>query len=136
MASKHILILEDHQTLAAMITELITINGWEVTLASNGRDGLEHAQKGGWTAIIADLKMPQMDGMEFLNALHENPPKIPNGPLVIYSNFAYGYAKDEALRRGAADFIAKDTMDSKTLVKHIEKLVAEQKAHVNKTKTP
>ena len=123
--NKKILILEDHQTLAAMIKELFTVHGWDVQIAGNGREGLEFAQQGGWTAIITDLKMPQMDGMQFLNALHEHPAENPNGPVVVYSNFAYEYSKDEALKRGAADFIAKDTMGTTDLVNHIEKLVSE-----------
>jgi DNA-binding response OmpR family regulator len=121
--SKRILILEDHAMLASMIHDLFTNHGWEVTIAGDGRQGLDRAQEGGWTAIITDLKMPLMDGMQFLNAINDHPPTNQNGPLIIYSNFAYSYAKDEALRRGAADFIAKDTMDPAALVNRVEELV-------------
>jgi two-component system, NtrC family, response regulator AtoC len=123
MSKGHILILEDHQGLANMINDLFTTNGYEVTIAGNGQHGLEYAQKGGFAAIICDLKMPVMDGMSFLKALQENPPAAQNGPIIVYSNFAYQYSKDEALRRGAADFIAKDTLGTVELVAHVENLI-------------
>lgn len=123
-ATKQILILEDHQGLAAMIRELFTSHGYTVTVANNGQHGLEYATKGGFSAIICDLKMPIMDGMAFLKALQENPNKPENGPIIVYSNFAYQFSKDEAIRRGAADFIAKDTLGTTELVDHVEKLIA------------
>lgn len=125
MSGKNILILEDHQGLAAMIRELFTSHGYNVTLANNGQHGLEFASKGGFTAIICDLKMPVMDGMAFLKALQEHPPAVPNGPIIVYSNFAYQFSKDEAMRRGAADFIAKDTLGTTELVNYVEKLIAD-----------
>lgn len=128
MSDKNILILEDHQGLAAMIRELFTSHGYNVTLANNGQHGLEFASKGGFTAIICDLKMPIMDGMAFLKALQEHPPTTPNGPIIVYSNFAYQFSKDEAMRRGAADFIAKDTLGTTELVTHVEKLIADHQA--------
>ena len=124
----HILILEDHQGLAAMIRELFVSHGFDVTIASNGQHGFEFAQKGGFAAIICDLKMPVMDGMAFLKALQENPPSAQNGPIIVYSNFAYQYSKDEALRRGATDFIAKDTLGTVELVDYVKNLIKEHAA--------
>ena len=124
-SNNNILILEDHQGLASMIRELFSSRDYTVTIASNGQYGLDYASKGGYKAIIVDLKMPVMDGMSFLKALQENPPEKANGPIIIYSNFAYQYSKDEALRRGAADFIAKDTLGTTQLVAHVENLIAE-----------
>jgi CheY-like chemotaxis protein len=131
--SKQILILEDHQGLASMIRELFTSHGYEVTLANNGQHGLEYASKGGYTAIICDLKMPIMDGMAFLKALQEHPPAVANGPIIVYSNFAYQFSKDEAMRRGAADFIAKDTLGTTELVDYVEKLITDHQASPDKS---
>lgn len=120
---KSILIIEDHQALRSMLTELFTIAGYEVNAVINGQEGLKAAQRGGYAAIICDIKMPLMDGITFLKAMQANPPKAKNGPVVMYSNFAYQYSKDEVLSLGAADFIAKDTLGSYELVNHVEKLI-------------
>lgn len=119
-----ILILEDHKGLAQMIKDNFTFAGFDVTIADNGRKGLEEAQRGGWSAIISDLKMPEMDGITFLKALHDSPPKAKNGPIIVYSNFAYEYSKDYVMSLGATDFIAKDTLGTTELLDRVRDLIA------------
>ena len=124
MADKEkILVLEDHQGLGQMIKDIFEFGGYSVTVVMNGRLGLEEAQKGGWSAIISDLKMPEMDGITFLKALHDNPPKHKNGPIIVYSNFAYEYSKDYVSSLGAADFIAKDTLGTTELLDRVKELM-------------
>ena len=127
MTSTHtILVIEDHPTLRSMLVNLFSANGFVVTEAINGREGLEKALLGGFSAIIMDLKMPQMDGMTFLNAYQQNPPQTKNGPIIVYSNFAYSYAKDEVLRRGASAFVPKDTVSTQELLAEVNRLIAEK----------
>jgi CheY-like chemotaxis protein len=123
MPNQKLLILEDHPGLGSLIQELFQSHGYDVTLATNGQQGLDYAENGGYAAIITDIKMPILDGIGFLKALNENPPKVKNGPIVVYSNFAYQYSKDEVISLGAADFIAKDTIGTGELVDYIDKLV-------------
>lgn len=118
--SKKILILEDHPGLGQLITDLFKSHGYTVTLAVNGQEGLEFAREGGYDAIISDIKMPLVDGIQFLRNLQQNPPKKKNGPIIMYTNFAYQYSKDEVLSLGAADFIPKDTIGSAELVGKVE----------------
>ena len=120
---KKILIIEDHQGLRSLANQLFTTAGYEVVEASNGQQGLDSAIQGGFIAIICDLKMPIMDGMTFLTSLQQHPPPAPNGPIIIYSNFIYDYARDEALRRGASAFIAKDTLGTGELVQEVERII-------------
>lgn len=122
---KKILIIEDHQGLRALANQVFSSAGYTVTEASNGQAGLNAAIQGGYSAIICDLKMPIMDGMTFLNALQQHQPPAQNGPIIIYSNFIYEYAKDEAIRRGATAFIAKDTLGTGELVTEVENIIAQ-----------
>jgi DNA-binding response OmpR family regulator len=121
--SKKILILEDHPGLGQLITDLFKSHDFTATLAVNGQEGLDYAREGGYDAIITDIKMPLIDGIQFLRSLKENPPKKKNGPILVYSNFAYQYSKDEVISLGAADFIAKDTIGTGELVTYIEELI-------------
>jgi DNA-binding NarL/FixJ family response regulator len=68
--------------------------------------------------------MPAMDGITFLKTIREHPPKVPNGPVIMYSNFAYEYSRDLVMSLGAADFIAKDTIASGELVDHVNQLLS------------
>jgi CheY-like chemotaxis protein len=123
MPNKKILIIEDHPGLRSLLTDLFTLNGYQVTAVTDGVGGLEKAETGGYDVIICDIKMPAMDGITFLKALREHPPKVANGPIIMYSNFAYEYSKDEVLGLGAADFIAKDTIASGELVERVNHLI-------------
>lgn len=120
---KKILIIEDHLGLRSLAKQIFSAAGYEVVEAGNGQAGLDAAIQGGFTAIVCDLKMPIMDGMTFLGALQQHPAATPNGPIIIYSNFIYDYARDEALRRGATAFIAKDTLGTGELVQEVERII-------------
>jgi|GEM_PF-2425285 len=123
--AKKILVIEDHQGLRSLANQVFSGAGYIVTEAANGQAGLDSAIQGGFEAIVCDLKMPVMDGMTFLTALQQHPAATPNGPIIIYSNFIYDYARDEALRRGAAAFIAKDTLGTGELVTEVKHIIEE-----------
>jgi CheY-like chemotaxis protein len=78
--SKRLLIVEDHTAIRKMLVAMFKNAGYEVIEADNGATGLAHAQAGGFYGIILDLKMPQMDGLHFLQAIKQTPPTVPNGP--------------------------------------------------------
>jgi len=123
MNKKKVLVLEDHQGLRTLLTDLLKMNGYDVTATSNGMEGYEKAREGGYDVIITDIKMPEMDGVTFLRTLREHPPKEKNGPIIVYSNFAYEYSKDEVLSLGASEFVAKDTVSTGELLQIMDNLL-------------
>ena len=127
---KKILVLEDHPGLGQLLKDLFTAHGYDVTVATNGRQGVENAQQGGFAIIITDIKMPEMDGIQFLRTLKETHTLAKNGPIIVYSNFAYQYSKDEVLSLGASEFVAKDTVSTTDLVQLVETTIA---AHNNQS---
>lgn len=124
MNNKKLLVLEDHPGLGQLLKDLFTAHGYDVTVAINGRQGLDYAQEGGYAIIITDIKMPEMDGIQFLRSLKDSNAKEGNGPIIVYSNFAYQYSKDEVLSLGASEFVAKDTVSTSDLVALVEKTIA------------
>jgi two-component system, chemotaxis family, chemotaxis protein CheY len=118
--SKRLLIVEDHTAIRKMLVAMFKNAGYEVIEADNGATGLAHAQAGGFYGIILDLKMPQMDGLHFLQAIKQTPPTVPNGPMIVFSSVEYAYAKEQALKAGAAAFIQKDDLQSIKLVEQVE----------------
>ena len=71
---KHILIIDDEEDIrdAAQVA-LETIGGWRVSTASNGPDGLGQLQTQPYDAVLLDVMMPDMDGIEVFRQIRANP---------------------------------------------------------------
>lgn len=74
----HILIIDDEPQIVMMLKEFLEQEGYSVTAASNGREGLGHLAKIKFDLVITDIVMPEMDGIEVLASFlkDENRPKI------------------------------------------------------------
>ena len=66
-----ILIIDDERAIRNTLKEILEFEGYTVEVAENGRIGLERALSSTFDLIFTDIKMPEMDGLEFLNAYHE-----------------------------------------------------------------
>jgi CheY-like chemotaxis protein len=68
-----VLLIEDDETTRGMMREMLEREGWQVTEASNGREGLERIADSEPNVILLDLMMPEMDGFEFIANLRARP---------------------------------------------------------------
>jgi len=66
-----ILVVDDEEVLRNLAKEVLSEEGYQVTLASSGDEALSCLKQGVFDLIITDLKMPGMDGMEFLKKAKE-----------------------------------------------------------------
>lgn len=108
-ASPKLLIIDDDTGFRRMISQAFAQAGYEVYQASDGIEGLSAAQvEGGFTAIITDLKMPKMDGLEVIKKIKKIPADKGNGPIFALSSISQDYIKDEVLRTGAKALFLKD----------------------------
>ena len=84
----HILIVEDSLTQAMQLQFLLEKNGYPVTTANNGQEGIDFAKKVEPALIISDIVMPQMDGYEMCRIIKsdENLKEIPVILLTSLSN--------------------------------------------------
>ena len=57
--------------------DILEFEKYQVTLAENGRQGLEMALSNSFDLILSDIKMPEMDGMELLEQLKKNELEVP-----------------------------------------------------------
>ncbi len=101
---KRLLIIDDEENMRHMLSVVTSKAGYQVTIAENGEQGLAIQKKQPFPFILCDLKMPKMDGLQFLHALNVVTP----APIVIMMS-AYATIDDavEAMRSGAYDFITK-----------------------------
>lgn len=124
-----VLIVEDDQFIREMYGMILRKAGYEVTETPDGAVGLAEVQKGGYSVVLLDLMMPNMDGLTFLKKLEASPAKTPNGPIIVMSNLAYSEAAEEAKQHGASDFFVKADLDPKEVKAIVDK-------HINLKKKP
>ena len=70
---KHILLIDDENLVTESINRLLKKQGYNVTIANNGKDAIEiiKVKDGGFDLIIADIRMPDMNGIEIIKKIRE-----------------------------------------------------------------
>lgn len=109
-----LLVIDDERGIRNTLREILADEGHEVEVAENGKQGLEMAQAKAYDLIFSDIKMPEMDGLEFLMKLEnaendENGDATLNGecPVVMISGHGDVETAVQALKAGAYDFLLK-----------------------------
>lgn len=126
-----ILVIDDEKSIRNTLKEILSYEGYEVTEAQDGSEGLKLAEKEKFDIILSDIKMPKMDGIEVLEKLQELSPET---PVVMISGHGNIETAVEAIRKGAFDYISKpldlnrmlvtirNAMDRSSLVKETKSL--------------
>lgn len=83
----HILIVEDEKALADSLKDTITAMGYQVSIAGDGEEGLTAALGSHPDALVVDLLMPKMSGMDLLTALRKDP-WGKDVPVIILTNLS------------------------------------------------
>lgn len=101
--SEQILLVEDDQRLASMVQDYLGEAGYTIVIAPNGADALLKQKSGEFNAIILDLMLPDMDGLEICKTVRAND----NIPILMLT--AKGDAMDRVvgLELGADDYLPK-----------------------------
>ncbi len=99
-----ILIIDDERSIRNTLKDILEFEQHQVSLAENGKIGLETAQNAVFDVIFSDIKMPEMDGIEFLSALKEQEVET---PVIMISGHGNIETAVECIKKGAFDFIEK-----------------------------
>lgn len=99
-----ILVVDDERSIRNTLKEILEYEHHSVQLAENGIDALKLIDSEKFDIILCDIKMPQMDGMEVLDAIFE---KSIDTPIVMISGHGNIDTAVEAIKKGAFDFIEK-----------------------------
>ncbi len=98
-----ILIIDDDKEMRTSLEHLITQAGFDTTTAQNGREGLQLLQSFNPDAVLCDVRMPQMDGLEFQKKAQEMLPV----PVVLISAHGDIQMAVDAVQNGAYSFVEK-----------------------------
>lgn len=117
---KNILLVEDDASLSDAFSIILQQEGYEVTLAYDGKEALEKLKHYKPDLILLDLLMPVMDGKEFLKRF-ENPQGV---PILVFSNLDAKDDVKEILELGADRYMLKAWATPKELVKIIRDMTS------------
>jgi CheY-like chemotaxis protein/GAF domain-containing protein len=98
--TRKVLVVDDERFFRESIQETLQSAGIECLLASDGTEALASADHPAVGAVVLDVRLPGMDGLEVLRRLRERRPRL---PVIMLS----AHQDQEALRQGAADYLAK-----------------------------
>lgn len=99
-----ILIVDDEKNYLIVLEALLSDAGYEVLTADNANMALEMVRSHDLDLVITDMRMPGLDGMEFLAQLHIQQPEL---PVIMMTAYATVEKAVEAMKRGAFDYITK-----------------------------
>src|SRR5690606_34922817 len=99
-----ILIIDDEKAIRKTMREILEYESYQIEEAENGLDGLNLLKEEDFDAVLLDIKMPKMDGMEVLDQLMKIKTDI---PVIMISGHATVDVAVDAVKKGAFDFISK-----------------------------
>jgi len=107
-----ILIIDDEADLRNLLSKLISLEGYKVQCAENGKSGLTLAQKEEFQVVIADVRLPDINGLDLIQKIKKINPLT---EVIVIT--AYGTIEDgvRAIKEGAFDYITKGDEDNKII---------------------
>jgi len=99
-----ILIIDDEKAIRKTLTEILSFEGYKIDEAADGEEGLKKFKEKTYDLVLCDIKMPKLDGIEFLQKAGETNPDI---PIIMISGHGNIETAVEAVKKGAYDYISK-----------------------------
>jgi len=120
-----LLIIDDEKAIRKTLSEILSFEGYKIDEAADGEEGLKKFKEKTFDLVLCDIKMPKMDGIEFLEKAGEVNADV---PIIMISGHGNIETAVEAVKKGAYDYISKppdlnrllitirNAMDKSTLV--------------------
>lgn len=99
-----ILIIDDEKAIRKTLQEILSFEGYKIEEAADGEEGLKKFKEKNYDVVLCDIKMPKLDGIEFLQKAGEANPDV---PVIMISGHGNIETAVEAVKKGAYDYISK-----------------------------
>jgi two-component system response regulator AtoC len=104
MIPKRVLIVDDEENFRHMLSVILKKEGYDVEAASNGEEALQKVTLSPYDQVLCDIRMPKMDGLDFLN---EAKKAGVDATIIMMSAYGTVDIAIEAIKLGAYDYISK-----------------------------
>lgn len=102
--SNSILIIDDERAIRKTLSEILSYEGFKVEEAADGEEGWKLFNEKNYDVVLCDIKMPKLDGLEFLTKATEKNADI---PVIMISGHGTIETAVDAVKKGAYDYVAK-----------------------------
>ena len=114
----YLLVIDDDKKLCRLIKDYLEPLGYDVVVASTGKEGLEKALAGKFDAVILDIMMPEMDGLEVLRRLRASS----SVPVLMLTGLGEESDRIVGLEMGADDYLPK-TFSTRELLARLRAVI-------------
>ncbi|PIR23934.1 MAG: hypothetical protein COV44_00545 [Deltaproteobacteria bacterium CG11_big_fil_rev_8_21_14_0_20_45_16] len=119
---RKVLIVDDEGGMRHMLSVLLEREGYDIDSAEDGRKGLDKIKGSDYDLVLCDIRMPEMDGLSFL----EEAKRLRNGlPIIMMSAFGNVDTVIEAMKKGAYDYVSKPFKADEILIR-LQRLTAQE----------
>lgn len=113
MSKKRLLIIDDEENMRHMLEAMLSKYDYTVSVAGNGLEATEMMQTHEYDYILCDIRMPEMDGLQFLQ---HNENVLENTTVIMMSAYGSVDLALDAMKKGAYDFISKPFKSDEVLL--------------------
>jgi CheY-like chemotaxis protein len=117
-----ILLVEDDPVIVKMYLRTFRLAGFEIDTAKDGKEGLEKLKSFKPEAILLDILMPTMNGIEMLDAIRKNP-KTKDLPVIILTNVSNDQIDQAIFDRGVSLTLIKSSQDPDQVVAWVKSIL-------------
>ncbi|MCK4385110.1 MAG: response regulator, partial [candidate division Zixibacteria bacterium] len=119
----NVLVVDDEQVVCNSCKKILNQQGHNVQTASSGREALKKVEEDKYDVLIADWKMPEIDGMEVLRIVKKNHPEI---IVIMITGYPSVESAVKAMRLGVSNYVPKP-LDPDELTQALKKALEERK---------
>ena len=112
--------VEDSIPIRTQLRRILQGEGYQVTIAVDGKDGLEKLKQDSFDAIISDVEMPNLSGIEMTERVRAS---MPNIPIILVTTLAKPSDRERGLKAGANAYLTKGDFDQSLLLNTLRRLI-------------
>ena len=122
--TKRILLIEDEDIMVDLLEKKLSMEGYEVFVTRNGKEGLEKMKEmePKPDLVLLDIVMPVMGGFEVMEEMLKDE-SLKNIPVIVISNSGQPVELDRAKKLGAKDWLIKTEFDPKEVLEKVKKQI-------------
>ncbi|PIR01807.1 MAG: response regulator [Candidatus Nealsonbacteria bacterium CG_4_9_14_0_2_um_filter_37_38] len=120
--AKKILLIEDEQIMFDLLQKKLSGEGYEVSIAKDGEEGLRAMREVKPDLILLDIVMPKIGGFEVMEEMQKEP-ELKKIPIIVISNSGQPVELDRAQKFGARDWLIKTEFDPQEVIDKVVKQI-------------
>jgi len=120
--AKKILIVEDEEIMLGLLQKKLTTEGYEISVARDGEEGMRAMKEVKPNLILLDIIMPKMGGFEVMEKMNKDK-ELKKIPVIVISNSGQPVEIDKAQKLGAKDWLIKTEFDPQEVIDKVVKQI-------------